>query len=60
METELAVVATVAEVVTSSNIWVVVVLAALLAISEVIALTSLKSNSIFTLIYNVLKKLAGK
>jgi len=39
---------------------IAVILAAALAISEVIALTSLKSNSIFQLVVNVLKTLAGK
>ena len=37
----------------------VVILAALLAVSEVIAQTSLKSNSVFQLIVNGLKKLQG-
>jgi hypothetical protein len=38
-----------------------IILAALLAVSEVLALIpSLKANSILTLVVNVLKKLAGK
>jgi len=37
----------------------VVILAALLAISEVIAVTPMKSNSVFQMIVNGLKKLKG-
>ena len=37
-----------------------VILAALLALSEVLALTPLKSNSIFQLVTGALKKLSGK
>jgi len=40
--------------------WIPVVLGALLAISEVIALTKLKSNSVFQLIVNILKTATGK
>lgn len=40
---------------------VIVILAALLAVSEVLALIpSIKANSVFGLVVNVLKKLAGK
>jgi hypothetical protein len=39
----------------------VVILGFLFALSEVLALIpSIKSNSVFTLIYNALKKVAGK
>lgn len=37
-----------------------VILGFLFALSEVLALTGLKSNSVFQLIYNGLKEFAGK
>lgn len=37
-----------------------VILGFLFALSEVLALTGLKSNSVFQLVYNTLKKFAGK
>lgn len=37
-----------------------VILGFLFALSEVLALTNLKSNSVFQLAYNALKKFAGK
>lgn len=37
-----------------------VILAFLFATSELLALTNLKSNSVFQLVYNALKKVAGK
>lgn len=37
-----------------------VLMSALLAVSEVIALTPLKSNSVFQLVWGILKKLGGK
>jgi len=37
-----------------------IIVAALLAISEVIALTPLKSNSVFQLIVSILKMISGK
>ena len=40
---------------------IAIIIAALLAVSEALALIpALKSNSIFTLVVNVIKKLAGK
>lgn len=38
----------------------VVILACLFAISEVLAVTPVKSNSVFQLVYNVLKKAVNK
>ena len=39
----------------------VIILGALFAVSEALALIpAIKSNSVFTLVWNVLKKLAGK
>jgi len=43
-----------------SQNWILPVIGALLALSEVIALTKLKSNSVFQLIVNILKTVAGK
>jgi hypothetical protein len=57
---EVAATAVVAEPAVATN-WMLVIVGVLLAISEALALIpSLKSNSVFTLIWNILKTLAGK